>query len=1592
MLVVITQLILVTAAFGGTVTLEVGAPWTRVPLTLAAVYLLHEVNPPAFRQVLLAVEKTLAGCWSEGLSCEREAVTAAAKAAGLHPGGPFMSFVHLVADNQIYSGHVALSRTKEASLLQLLPPYTKTDEAWGCFCTKLDDDENYAFEPLLDPESISKAAHQQRPVSAANSKNAIITTRYYPSHPCRIGEGDLPLNINELDTYDDPSPLLIVHASLQGRPSSVLKPLLRLSSMYPTVFRPGRAAECSWSGSCVPEKLYGPSAVLRGENTSTHHWKMVKEQFPELLNDLELPFPEELFLLDDEDHRKLKPLLTVAGQRVTLSTTPLVSLLRALATHLAVEHQFERVVQSNASIYLAPLEDPTKMMSADERQALLPQISLANSCRLKTRARLDWRGVPMPPLWDVLKSTWAKTHWPKNLTQTALSQAASTGAIKVRQRLVVIVAVADPLDGEQVSAVLDLISTPASKVVYFVPFASDCFFNRYSEACYERSLITALIIEEYDNWHAMERFVRSLEKAGTAIETAYLAAGGAEWRLKNAIRRAAEAAQLVDEYVHSHGLHEGIVVINGRLFPLVRLSRRASPSDLIEDDYDSTMRRNEEDEASSTVLMPKLSSSRRQQARRNRGGTGTVTPSGKVTQFDGLRLFDTVCDEDAVKVAKLMLQHPPEAFYSAPAELLLTQDVAHKPVHTCLLSKLRRKDYIDDFYEKIDRGESLCITEAWDRGQIKDKPLRLAMTTSMLGPWDRVIFRSDEARFNGLGIPHMPADVFANVIVDLTGGRTDCVPLRYSLAFPQAPSRVQFSVAYQLLEHVMASLQGETHLTRQHDIFCVYLLPLSGAATPLRVLWEMMGTATKDEENAPSVVVSAALTTLRNQMMGTTTFSPLHTLEQSFTTAVQRRMPPPLIPNVPLILDTMVDAQQIVAVIGVTGELVPISAASVWERQIGPGILETVEQVVFSELIKSVVAPVVMTRGGPHPKPSEPLLSARADRAALTAAAEPLLALLLSNASSPQDKANGIQLRRRRYLNPPTFLPDTIFDEVPSYLRLRAYGSGPPIVGILDPYALETQAVTQVLRILHESLDCDIKVVYLPFRRENQCLACLVRVIMKDNDAFKNLPMNENYAIELHASRSWRLKLKDSTISTDEIKFTKKPPKKVHFAWQLSQLLSEVMFFSPDGSSPQRLLTTKAAVVLNYRHVRTSVSYPYYEAPLIQGGMYTQLQGVPGTAELTIQLTGLEYDKEDEEQQAKRPVLILRRNCPTDAQGRDVPLPLGSLLYNSPRHLIVNFRDDYEPPAPPSLLTTTLEWATEKFNNFFFGPPPKRTKWPQEAIHIFSYSTGTQEEWFLQVLILSAIGNSKEAIVFWVLEDWVNVDFRVFAKRVTRRSRVKILFVSCAWPAWVSMPEDKQTRAALAKIIMLDLLVPPSVNRLIVITPTAVVQGGPLENLWEVRLHSALWAFPTHCDHKPATQRSRRFWETSKLWKDHLNGRPYYSSSLFVVDMVSYRRQGAGDVLRHAYNQLMKANPYHTQNIDDQHLINVLQNKVPIQSLPEDWYWSEDWCGKEILNKARILFYSGSTPEKTVLMSRTWKIHDAQKRKLMKRPNKVDEL
>jgi len=175
-------------------------------------------------------------------------------------------------------------------------------------------------------------------------------------------------------------------------------------------------------------------------------------------------------------------------------------------------------------------------------------------------------------------------------------------------------------------------------------------------------------------------------------------------------------------------------------------------------------------------------------------------------------------------------------------------------------------------------------------------------------------------------------------------------------------------------------------------------------------------------------------------------------------------------------------------------------------------------------------------------------------------------------------------------------------------------------------------------------------------------------------------------------------------------------------------------------------------------------------------------------------------------------------------------------------------------------------------------------------------------------------------------------------------------FVTYKWPSWLHKQTEKQRVIWGYKILFLDVLFPLDLKKVIYVDADQIVRTD-LRELVDVDLQGASYAYTPFCNDKPEMN-GFKFW-TQGFWQNHLRGKPYHISALYVVDLEQFRRIASGDNLRAAYAQL-STDANSLANLD-QDLPNYLQHMVKIHSLPQEWLWCETWCSNDTKTKAKTI-------------------------------------
>ena len=237
-----------------------------------------------------------------------------------------------------------------------------------------------------------------------------------------------------------------------------------------------------------------------------------------------------------------------------------------------------------------------------------------------------------------------------------------------------------------------------------------------------------------------------------------------------------------------------------------------------------------------------------------------------------------------------------------------------------------------------------------------------------------------------------------------------------------------------------------------------------------------------------------------------------------------------------------------------------------------------------------------------------------------------------------------------------------------------------------------------------------------------------------------------------------------------------------------------------------------------------------------------------------------------------------------------------------------------------------------------------------DTIHVFSLASGHLYERLLRIMMSSVTKRTSGTVKFWLVENFLSPQFKMTIGEVAKELGCEVGLVTYKWPSWLRRQTEKQRIIWGYKILFLDVLFPLSVPKIITVDADQVVRSD-LRELWNMDLHGAPYAYTPFCTSRKETL-GYQFWRKG-FWNDHLQGKSYHISALYVVDLVRFRRMAAGDTLRAVYDQLSK-DPNSLSNLD-QDLPNYVQHQLPIFSLPTEWLWCASWCSDESKENAKTI-------------------------------------
>ena len=495
------------------------------------------------------------------------------------------------------------------------------------------------------------------------------------------------------------------------------------------------------------------------------------------------------------------------------------------------------------------------------------------------------------------------------------------------------------------------------------------------------------------------------------------------------------------------------------------------------------------------------------------------------------------------------------------------------------------------------------------------------------------------------------------------------------------------------------------------------------------------------------------------------------------------------------------------------------------------------------------------------------------------------------------------------------------------------------ITAFVNPLSHEAQALAPILHFLTQAVSVDMIIVLnpqqklseLPLKRFFRYLAVPKLKFTPEGAisgpptiVFQNLPAAPLLTLTLHTPPSWMALPVKSAYDLDNIHL-ESAPSGVHAEFELQHIVVE-------GSCVNSYSRRPAAGV--QLQLGREANAPMFDTIVMSNLGYFQLKSTPGAWKLQLRpgrsttvfnLSG-EHSGVDSHSNADSPAVVVN-----SFSGKYMR------LYVQPRPGQENVRllDIVEnESSSPQLVKREGQGMWGMFRGMFgsesaTASPSKvesaviSSGRSGETINIFSLASGHLYERFMKIMMLSVLKHTNHPVKFWFLENCMSPRFKEFLPKFAAEKGFEFELVQYNWPSWLNKQTEKHRLIWAYKILFLDVLFPQDVKKIIFVDADQVVRAD-LYELVQLDLEGAPYGYTPFCDNRPDMD-GFRFWK-SGYWHNHMGGRKYHISALYVIDLVRFRQLAAGDQLREQYQGLSQ-DPNSLANLD-QDLPNYMIHQV----------------------------------------------------------------
>ncbi|PWA75078.1 UDP-glucose:glycoprotein glucosyltransferase [Artemisia annua] len=519
------------------------------------------------------------------------------------------------------------------------------------------------------------------------------------------------------------------------------------------------------------------------------------------------------------------------------------------------------------------------------------------------------------------------------------------------------------------------------------------------------------------------------------------------------------------------------------------------------------------------------------------------------------------------------------------------------------------------------------------------------------------------------------------------------------------------------------------------------------------------------------------------------------------------------------------------------------------------------------------------------------------------------------------------------------------------------------IDAVIDPLSSSGQKISALLRIIQKCSQPSMRLVFNPLSSlVDLPLKNYYRFVIPSEDDFSNtdstvhgpkaffanMPLSKTLTMNLDVPESWLVEPVIAVHDLDNILLENLgDTRTLQAVFELEALVLTGHCSEKDHEPPrglQMILGTKKNPHLVDTLVMANLGY--WQMKVSPGVWYLQL--APGrSSDLYILQDGQE--------------MHLTKRITIDYL-RGKPVHLGVVKKKGKEHerLLIPSDDDdssRKQGDEESWNSNILKWASSLIGGNGQSKKSVSTKVENvnngrkgKTINIFSIASGHLYERFTKIMILSVLKNTQRPVKFWFIKNYLSPQFKDVIPHMAQEYGFEYELVTYKWPSWLHKQKEKQRIIWAYKILFLDVIFPLSLEKVIFVDADQIVRAD-MGELYDMNLKGRPLAYTPFCDNNRDMD-GFRFWKQG-FWKEHLRGRPYHISALYVVDLIKFRETAAGDNLRVFYETLSK-DPNSLSNLD-QDLPNYAQHTVPIFSLPQEWLWCESWCGNSTKSRAKTI-------------------------------------